>query len=448
MQSRRDHLQAYQFATGQLASALVNGDPGSGQNPMRRAALGTVFGAVITVLLAAGFGVFGLISPGGNTAWRQPDSIIVEEETGNRYLYFNGELHPVANYASALLAAGDGAQVRQVSRNSLAGVPHGVPVGIVGAPDVVPPATTLLSGAWTRCLQPGGTGSETVDFDPSGRTAPVLGGQWVLLTPPSGGDYLLWNGTKYPMSSRSALVALGMDNQIPITAPSDWLADLPTGTEVAPALIPLAGAPGPHVAGRAATVGQLFQTTIGGQNHYYVLRSDGIAPISATESALLSVSDGKGRPHLVGQADIAAAPVSSDRSLLNRIPDVLTASPLATNGEALCLEQTSAGNSVHTTVVVERGPAATGSGRALVPADRGVVAVDQTDLSLHGGIPRKYLIDDRGVKYPLADDGAAQALGYGSATTLALPTQALALLPQGPQLARATATAPVLPGGS
>lgn len=441
MQSRRDHLQAYQFATDRLASALVTGDPASGENPMRRATLGMMFGVVIVVLLAAGSGVYGLLSPGGNTGWRQPGSIIVEKETGNRYLFLGGRLHPVVNYASALLAMGDRATVRMVSRNSLAGVPHGGPVGFSGAPDSIPQASALLSAMWARCVLPGGGAGEVVDFDPARRTTPVPADRRILLVGPKGRDHVLWQGVKYPVDSRSALVALGLDTQDLITAPADWLAVFPTGHTLAPARVPQEGRAGPRIAGRAAKVGRLFRTTVGGGDHHYVLLSDGVAPISATESALLAARKGATAPERVSPADIAAAPASSDRSLMNRVPDVLDAAPLATRGAALCLRQRSTARSVDSEVVLGYGPAASGGPRVLVPPGRGVLAVDQAQLS-RGTTAQRYLITDQGVKYPLADDSAARALGYGSARTLVLPERVLALVPQGARLARPTAAVP------
>ncbi|MCG7209583.1 type VII secretion protein EccB [Streptomyces arenae] len=164
MQTRRDHVQAYQFAMGRLASALVSGDPGRGDSPTRRSALGSVFGVGAAVLLCAGFGVYGLISPAAKDDWRKDGAIVLEEDTGNRYVYARGELRPVRNYASALLIAGGRTAPRTVSATSLAGIPHGTPVGIQGAPDTVPDATALATGAWARCLAaqgPGGTGTES-----------------------------------------------------------------------------------------------------------------------------------------------------------------------------------------------------------------------------------------------------------------------------------------------
>ena len=60
MQSRRDHVQAYQFATNRLTSALVTGKPGRGLAPFRRAAIGTIAGVVIALLLTGGSVIYGI----------------------------------------------------------------------------------------------------------------------------------------------------------------------------------------------------------------------------------------------------------------------------------------------------------------------------------------------------------------------------------------------------
>ncbi|NUK88716.1 type VII secretion protein EccB, partial [Streptomyces lunaelactis] len=235
MQTRRDHVQAYQFATGRLASALVTGDPGRGDSPTRRSALGTLFGAGVVVLLCAGFGVYGLLSPVAKSDWKKNGAVVLEKETGNRYVYANGVLRPARNYASALLIAGKRNAPETVSAKSLAGVPHGFPVGIKGAPDTVPDASGLLTGAWARCLRTGPAGTatgkagdrpagQTLVFGPSaGAMAALTADREVLLSGPRGSRYLLMGGTKYPVPAESALIALGLDDQQAVPAPADWL---------------------------------------------------------------------------------------------------------------------------------------------------------------------------------------------------------------------------------
>ena len=139
MQTQRDHVHAHQFQMARMSSALLLGDPSMAENPMRRTMLGLTVGVVLSLLVVICFGVYGWIVPGGNDSWRKGGSIIVEKETGTRYVYANGQLFPTLNMASAVILSGT-SKVQLVSRKSLSGVPQGVPVGIPNAPQVLPAA--------------------------------------------------------------------------------------------------------------------------------------------------------------------------------------------------------------------------------------------------------------------------------------------------------------------
>ncbi|MER8184563.1 type VII secretion protein EccB [Kitasatospora sp. NPDC094015] len=443
MQTRRDHVQAYQFAMGRLATALVSGDPGRGESPTRRAALGTFLGAGVTALLCAGSGVYGLISPVPSAAWRTPGAIVLERQTGNRYLLLDGELRPVRNRASALLLAGSTAPMETADRAALAGAPHGAPIGIPGAPDTVPTGTGLLTGGWTRCLRPDLATGQSVDFAPQGRTTPVPADRQALLAGPDGKRYLLFGGVRYPVPSDSVLIALGLDGEQAVPARPSWLAALPQGAPLAAPTVPDAGAPAGQVAGAAVTVGQLFSTDSGGTDRYYLMRSDGIAPVNASEAALLAMAPGAPAVRRVGATDMASTPLSTAPPPADRLPDVRDAPPIAAAGQALCLAQTPDGTAVRSRVVLEGGAAATGTRPVLVPADSGVYAVDQTQLAAQALAPRSYLIDDQGTAYPLGEGSAAAQLGLAGRPRTPVPGDLLAELPQGPVLdvaaARATA---------
>jgi type VII secretion protein EccB len=449
VQTRRDHLQAYQFAMGRLATALVSGDPGRGESPTKRAALGTFLGAGIVVLLCVGFGVYGLISPPPTSSWRTPGSIVVEQRTGSRFLYLGGELRPVRNYASALLLAGKGAVVRTVSDASLGDTPHGAPIGIADAPDELPTAAALVGTSWTRCLRADLPSGEAVDFAPSGATAPFPTGRQLLINGPDSRRYLLWRGVSYRVPSTATLIALGLDGEQAVPAPQSWIDSLPAGAPLAAAPVPQSGKAAGSVAGRAVRVGQLFTTT-DGTTRSYVMTAGGIAPVSATEAALLAARPGTSPVRQVSATDLAAAPVAAPgTSPGSELPDVLGAPALAPGGSAVCLEQHIAGGgrTVATALVVEGGAAATGGRAVLVPANGGVLAVDQEDVLAQVSNPREYLITDQGTAYPLGDNQTAGLLGLGSATPLELPESLLAALPHGPVLGRAAAAA-TLGGGN
>ncbi|WP_225826394.1 type VII secretion protein EccB [Streptomyces naphthomycinicus] len=449
MQSRRDHVHAYQFATGRLAAALVSGEPATGEPPARRSVLGVVLGVLLGVIACAGFAVYGLIKPGGNTAWAQPNAIVVEKETGTRFLYVDGVLHPVANYASALLGAaggGAGSGVHTVSRNSLADVRRGAEIGIPSAPDSVPQATALLTGDWTRCLTPGRNKGETLDLapdDPAAAPAPVTGRR-ALLRAADGTEYLLWNGVRHRLGDRSALIALQLDGQDPLPAPDSWLAALPAGPAVAAADVPGHGKQGARVGDRPARIGDVFTSAADGRSaaQYYVLRSDGLAPLTRTEFELLATSKGAAEPREVTPRDIAAVGASADRTLLHRLPDFLAGPVLRTGTSAVCLRQhVTGGTKVRTAVTLEKRPAATAPA-VDVPVGRGLL-VQGLPLPPRGGTPQVYLITDLGVKYPLADSDTLSALGYGGGQARAVPRAVLDLLPTGPALSRAGALAVV-----
>ncbi|MCG6495625.1 type VII secretion protein EccB [Kitasatospora sp. A2-31] len=452
MQTRRDHVQSYQFAVGRLASALVGGDPGQGDSPTRRSAFGTVLGAGVAVLLCGGFAVSGLLSPSAGTAWRKNGAVVVEKETGNRYVYLDGELHPARNQASALLLAAGPGTPESVSAGALAGTPRGVPVGIPDAPDAVPAASRLLSGSWARCLRtdvtgarpPGGAASESAGgkgpggdarngaavgqglvFGAAAEALPALAAdRAVLVAGPDGARHLLAGGTKYPVPADSALIALGLDDRPAVPAPADWLAAVPTGLPLTADPVPGAGAPAGTVAGQGTVTGQLFRTGPGPDAHHYVQRADGLAPVGATEFALLAAVPGAAAPRTVAPADIAAAPVSADRSLLNRLPAVLGLR--APDAGTLCLRTAPGGAAVAVLAPVGLRP-------VVMPPGSGLVA------TAPGGGP-VYLITEQGTRYPVADADAARALGLGDThRAVVLPADVLALLPEGPALSRAAA---------
>ncbi|MER7187679.1 type VII secretion protein EccB [Streptomyces hyaluromycini] len=443
MQTRRDHVQAYQFAMGRLASALVSGDPGRGDSPTRRSALGSVFGVGMAVLLCAGFGVYGLISPAAKDDWRKDGAIVLEEDTGNRYVYANGELRPVRNYASALLIAGERTAPETVAAKSLAGVPHGTPVGIQGAPDTVPTASALATGAWARCL-PGqgaqnakkaaGQGQALLFGGSAAALAALPAGRQVLLTGPGDTRYLLLRGAKYPVPGDSTLIALGLDDQAALPATADWLAAVPTGAALAAPVPAGAGKAAGQVAGQTAKIGQLFRTSTDGTGntgstvHYYVMRSDGLARVNATEYALLAARPGAPAPRQVGQSDIAVAPVSADDATTGRVPDLSGVRALA--GGTVCLTEASDGRARITV-------GTPGAGGIVLPAGGGVLAVPDNSPA---GDRTEYLITEQGLKYRIADTDAERALGFGDGKRrLALPAGVLALVPDGPALSRAAA---------
>jgi hypothetical protein len=84
--TQKDRIQAYQFLRRRLVSALVSADADHPVSPSRRLLLGTAIGLAVTLLVAAVFGVIGLLAPTRAEQWRQGGQVIVEKETGARFI--------------------------------------------------------------------------------------------------------------------------------------------------------------------------------------------------------------------------------------------------------------------------------------------------------------------------------------------------------------------------
>src|SRR3954451_15744884 len=152
MASRRDQLHSYQFLLQRVISALVMRETDPAQAPLRRGVGAAFAGVMIAVIVAAGFGVYGIFTGVGSNNWQANGSVVVEKETGASFVYTGGMLHPMLNYASALLASGQPSpQTFRVAASKLVGVPRGVTLGIPGAPNSLPAATQALGPPWTLC---------------------------------------------------------------------------------------------------------------------------------------------------------------------------------------------------------------------------------------------------------------------------------------------------------
>ena len=215
MRSRRDQVQAYFFVVGRLVSALLRGRPDEPATPARRFVANAVVGCLVAALVVVAFGIVGVVSPGANQSWRAPGSVIVEQETGAKYVYLADELRPVLNFASArLLVNSPQGTVVSVSAKSLRDVPRGLPLGIPDAPDSLPGADSLSGAPWYVC-------ADTM-HDRSNTPWPVtdvqvrdLGGKSIdedhamLVSTPDSATYLVWRGSRFRIPSRAVLDALG-----------------------------------------------------------------------------------------------------------------------------------------------------------------------------------------------------------------------------------------------
>lgn len=458
MQSRRDQVQAHLFVVSRLAAGMLRAEPDAPDIPTGRTTRGIKTGLFLGIAVALGVGVYGMIKPGGATSWRKPGTMVVVEETGARFLYLDGALHPVLNQASAKLVAGDKMVVKQVSEKSLAGYPHGGPLGILGAPDALPSSADLSTEGWLACgIQvPTASGAPTprlaLSIGAHKKARPLTESQAALIAAPDGTQYLLWAGQRLRVdTANGALRALGYASETPYAVTTAYLNTLSAGPDLRAPDVPGRGSNGPALAGRPTKVGQLFTGPAGEQ---YLLSANGLTPLTTTLFDLL-----RGLPETqhdayagapvvaepIGAADLASHQVAAPAGWagLPAEPPMITT---AVRGQSLCTEvrSTSAGTLtvvvlVDAASVVGRTPTAQpGVTRACTEADLILVRPGGGALvrALSGGGAgtTEYLVTDDGVKYPLPSAAAAKKLGYSATRGVAVPDSLLTLLPTGPSL--------------
>ncbi|MCO1580742.1 type VII secretion protein EccB [Crossiella sp. SN42] len=464
MQNKRDQLQAHQFVTGRLVTALVRGEPDQQDTPLRRAGTGTLIGAGLGVALLLGYFVYGLVVRGGNTSWQQPGAIIVAEETGSRFLYLDGTLRPVANYASALLAAGEKAKVRSVSANSLREVPHGRPIGIPDAPEVLPDPARLSTAPWLVCAAFAANPDETsrpavaLGLDTAWPTTQVPDEQAVLVRDVNGELHLVWRDRRLRIGGEAVLAALGYASVRPLPVDPAWLNAIEPGPALTSPQVPGRGSAGSTVDGRPTVVGQIFQTrNAAGAEDYFLMRNDGLAPLSRTELALVQGDPAtaqayQGRP--VQPIVISAAGAAqAKRSATGAAPNLPGTPPqavgdLGADGRTLCLRLTmDRAGPIARLVTVPRGrldlsratPKADPRIADLVRVPPGSGALIEAQPAPGVSSGTRFVLTDLGVKYPVPSAEVAALLGYGGATPVPVPTGLLSFLPTGPALDPAAA---------
>ncbi|MDG4795729.1 type VII secretion protein EccB [Micromonospora sp. WMMD1082] len=456
MQSRRDQVQAQSYVLGRLTAALVAGDPERAENPHRRTLVGVVCGVLVAALMLAGFGIYGYLRPGGSSAWRKPGTLVLEKETGSRYVYTGDQLRPVLNYASArLLFGGDPPRV-SVSSRSLTTVTRGLPVGIVAAPDALPGPGALADAGWTSCAvggadRAGAGGSGLVLTVAGGHTGAPLGGDAVVVRPVGDrgerANYLVWQGHRHRLGAAWMARVFGYDGPAE-SVDSRWIDLLPPASDIDPVQVPGLGEPGPTVQGRPTRIGQLFVVRlVGAEDRYYVLLRDGFSPLTATGYAIVAADPVTARaypdravtPTQVGPSALAQVPVSGRRLFPEGLPSVPPPVGVAGEGRSWCVRQRPGGP----VEVVADTPAGGAAARTELAA--GAVADAVRMAPGAGGLVRSgrpgqaaggplYLVTDAGLRYGVPSDAAAAALGYQAAEAVTIPPEWLRLLPEGPLL--------------
>lgn len=454
MASRRDQLQSYQFRSQRVVSAFVMRETDPAQSPARRGGGALLIGGMVAVLVAAAFGVIGILTKTGGNSWKVDGTVVVEKESGATFVYSDGALHPTLNYASALLAAGHAPPiVKSVAANSLGDTPRTAPVGIAGAPNSVPDAKHLTGLPWTICSVQNRSGSgnglgPTIVQLTAGRGATgaeaLPADDGILATDSSGALALIWHGYRYRMDKAVLTSLFGSQSSTPVG--SALLESLPSGADIKDIQVPNAGAKSTAVPTR--NNGEVLVAQTGGGPLFYLVFDDGLAAISELQKDI-AVRSG-GNPI---QVDLGTTDKAKKSSALPKVEGAQAPPPkpphLTTPGAAdqVCAEYGEAGTgalSIGAAVDLEGVPTRgrTASGGALadvvsVPSGKAALVVSEPTPGFPiGGWS---LVTDTGIRFPVASRDDVTFLGYNPDAASRVPAALLVRIPVGPALNRGAA---------
>lgn len=458
MLNRRDQVQAYRFVQARLNAALLYGDPDRPDSPMTRLTIAMLSGVMVAVLLIAGFGVYGLVRPGGKDSWRTTGVLVIEKETGARFVYDGNDqaLHPVLNYASArLILNNPNPSTSLFSRDSLRGARRGAALGLAGLPDALPDGKGLIEGPWTVCSEPVEGGSPAITVVAGAAVpGPALGdGGALLVTLPDGSAHLLWRGRRLLVRDPAhAAPALSLDRAAAVAVAPAWVNTVPPGPDLAAPKVAGAGQSAPYEVGsRPVRLGQVLRVGAEGgvAARYFLVTPDGVAPLTNT-AALLTLGDpataaaysgASPTPIDVPLADLSATRQPKASILPPGFPDQVPVLRPVAPGAALCAAYTdTSGASLDVALSTsQRSPAlaagtaaVSGGVRLALPPGRAALV----SLLPHGGQKTNtaFLVTEEGVKYPIPSVAAKSALGYGSVVPVPLPAGIADLIRTGPAL--------------
>ncbi|MFG1653130.1 type VII secretion protein EccB [Micromonospora sp. NPDC049275] len=456
MPSRQDQLHSYQFSVQRAVAALVMRETDPAQSPFRRLAGAGLASVLVAAIGLGGFALYGLFA-GGGTGWRDPGAVIVEKESGARFVYREQKLHPVLNYTSALLIVGaDRSKTVLVSRRSIDGVPRGLPLGIADAPDSLPAPGRLAAAAWTVCSTAGGEDPRSallIGTEPDGGRS--LGDDALLLRHPDGGLHLVWHQHRYLIRDPNrVLAALATTRSRSVPVAPALLNALPAGVDLAPPALPGEGQASTRVPG--ATIGQVYLVrNSGGGRQYAVALDGGLAGITELQAGLLLARTGQGEsepmtlgrfaalptmPDLAPSGPTAPPPVpprlasSDDAAICARVGDDGGAGEVLSGVRlpdlaAVPRTAPSGGAALADHVVVQPGGGAVVEAAAAPGASGGAVSV----------------VTDLGRRYVLADREVLAMLGYRDVRPVRLPAGLVSLVPAGATLDPAAARAVAAP---
>ena len=441
----RLQVSGHRFLVHRMTHALVRGDAGMLDDPLRGQSLSLLAGAVLTTIAMAVCAVLAVIRPSDALA---DAPVLTVRETGAVYVRIDGTVHPVYNLTSAWLITGQPAAPRPVSQKAVDRARRGAPMGIPGAPQHIS-AGGPIEPVWTICDADGIT--SVLAGVPT--AAPADETRAVLVTPRGAGaalTYLLYDGRRARVDLRHPAVvrALKLDHARPQSVSAAVLEAFPEAPPIVAPHIPDRGRPGPgrlrgHAVGTVIAVADAAHAA-----ELFVVLAGGLQRVGEVAADLIRYTDAR-----VGAQIPTVAP-----DILGALP-VLDALPVTTypahagvtHAAVVCARWTAGGGGARTDTLAVAGSPAAGAAIPLAQADGPGPNVDEVAVApgrsllvqsaTTGGAGEGplFLLTDTGVLHGLENADTAGALGL-SLPAAAAPWPVLSVLPRGPELTTRSAS--------
>ncbi|MEO5851693.1 MAG: type VII secretion protein EccB [Nocardioides sp.] len=461
MATKRDLVEAHAFSRRRLVTAFVSGAPGGREVEPARPARVIVGGAALSVLLIAGAAIAGVFSNKTPDDWAKP-GLFISKETGAAYVITDDErpivVRPVINITSAKLILGADVEPTIIAQEALEGEIVGGDIGILGAPASPPGVARLIESGWTAC-----TDTDTgLRLDVSTETATRAtvatgsvvrsGGRFYLMAqakpagsvPPGAQRYLL---PRDAGARDNMLTALGLQAGAYATEVSEtYLGLFPSGGDLAVDSLGLSrlGDPAPYATAESNLPdGSQIGDIVSYDGGALLLGADhpvDLDPFAQAVYANVAAPDTPRVTQVSGAVNVERGP--STYAEADWPGTLLT--PLL--GEQCAKLDAGSGSAPRVQLV---GDPAGDASAAEVPAGTTSVRVDAG----HGafvysgdwsdetsGAP--FLMDAKGLAYPLVGVGAADQLGYASVRTPVVPDTWIELFRTGVALSQDSALCP------
>lgn len=244
MLSAREVAEAEAHERRRLVTAFAHGGDGRQVDPPRtRRQL--VAGVALALLLVAGAAALDLVRPAQPADWTGRGLVVVAE-TGARYIVLEdgARPRPLVNLASALLLLGGPDVPAVVPEAEIASRGVGPPVGLRGAPEVLPAAAELDPPRWAVC--PWSAGEVHRPRRPSDDGAPAVTRRGLVARDPGGRLHLLTSSPdgsarRFPFDDADLIHRTALRGARPVPVSSRWLALVPPGPPLRASTLRLPG---------------------------------------------------------------------------------------------------------------------------------------------------------------------------------------------------------------